>query len=70
MKYTLIIDRFEQNQAVLKTNDNETIIWPKNKLPRDIKEGGVLIFNINTNAEVENDKRELARNILNEILKC
>lgn len=68
MKHTLLIDRFEQNQVVLKTNDNKTIVWPKNKLPHDIKEGEVLIFNINTNVEVKNDKKELAKSILNEIL--
>lgn len=70
MKYILIIDRFENNQAVLKTEDNATIIWPKNKLPHNAKEGAVLIFDININTEIENNKKELAINILNEILHC
>lgn len=70
MKYILIIDRFENNQAVLKTEDNATIIWPKNKLPYNAKEGAVLIFDININTEIENNKKELAINILNEILHC
>ena len=42
MNINLTIDRFENEKAVLKTKDNESIIWPKNKLPENLKEGDVI----------------------------
>lgn len=68
MKYILTIDRFEGDKAVLKTEDNNTIVWPKDKLPNQAKEGEVLTFTITNDIEAEKDKKELAKNILNEIL--
>jgi len=68
MKYLLTIDRFEEDKAILKTEDNKTIVWPKQKLPSDIKEGAVLTFIITKDLETEDEKKELAKNILNEIL--
>lgn len=64
----LTVDRFENDQAVLKTADNETIIWPKNKLPAAATEGGSLLFVISDNPKEEKTSRELAREILSEIL--
>ncbi|MBU4257313.1 DUF3006 domain-containing protein [Patescibacteria group bacterium] len=66
----LTIDRFEGDKAVLIAESGEQIIWPKNKLPEDIHEGMVLNFNIQNSEEAEKDKKELAKNILNEILKA
>ncbi len=68
MTIKLTIDRFENDKAILKTEDRSTIIWPKNQLPADSHEGMVLIFNIIDDAQAEKDKKELAKDILNEIL--
>jgi len=68
MNIKLIIDRIENNQAVLKTEDNQTIIWPVNKLPANTTEGTVLNFLIASNPSEEQDKKQLAKDILNEIL--
>jgi len=68
MKLKLTIDRFEEDKAVLKTDDGFSIIWPKNKLPEDSHEGMVLIFNITDDAETEKNNKQLAKDILNEIL--
>jgi len=68
MKSILTIDRFEEDKAVLKTKDGDTVIWPKNKLPENIKEGSVLAFIISRDAETEEEKKELAKSILNEML--
>ena len=68
MNIKLTIDRFENDKAILKTEDRSTIIWPKNQLPENIHEGMVLIFNIVNDAKAEKDKKELAKDILNEIL--
>lgn len=68
MKLELTIDRFEGEKAILKSEDNETVVWPKNKLPKDAKEGSILALTITDQAEAKNNKEDLAKDILNEIL--
>ena len=68
MNIKLTIDRFEGGKVVLKTEDNNEIIWPKDKLPEQAREGMVLNFNIQNNIQAEKEKKELAKDILNEIL--
>ena len=68
MKIKLTIDRFEEDKAVLKTDNNQTIVWPKNKLPENVKEGSVLAFKILTDEDSEKNQRNQAKDILNEIL--
>lgn len=68
MKFELTIDRFEENKAVLRSEYNETIIWPREKLPADAKEGTILAVTITDNSEAEGEKNNLAKDILNEIL--
>ena len=68
MEIKIIIDRFEGDKAVLKTIDNQTIIWPKNKLPNNVKESEILFFNIQIGKNKEEQNKKLAKTILNEIL--
>ncbi|MFH0891376.1 MAG: DUF3006 domain-containing protein [Candidatus Falkowbacteria bacterium] len=68
MRVNLIIDRFEGDKVVFKTENNATVVWPKDALPENIHEGMVLTFTINSNGKEDNDKR-LAKDILNEILQ-
>lgn len=68
MKIKLTVDRYEGEKVVLKTEDNQTVVWPKNKLPEEINEGAVLIFEINHSSVAEKENKELAKEILNEIL--
>ncbi len=68
MNIKITIDRFEGEKAVLKTEDNQSIVWPKDKLPANAHESMVLNFNILNDTETEKDKKELAKEILNEIL--
>ena len=68
MTIKLTIDRFENDKAILKTEDRSTIIWPKNQLPANSHEGMVLVFNIIDDLQAEKDKKQLAKEILNEIL--
>lgn len=70
MRIIITIDRFEGEKTVLKTDDGDTIIWPKNKLPKEAREGSVLNFIISKDVETEDEKRELAKNILNELLEA
>jgi hypothetical protein len=68
MNINITIDRFEGDKAVLKTEDGQSVVWPKNKLPENAHESMVLNFNILNDSETEKDKKELAKEILNEIL--
>lgn len=68
MQLSLTIDQFNQNQVILKTEDNEIIIWPRHKLPENIREGSVLIFFIIESQNLEQEKQQRAKDILNEIL--
>jgi protoporphyrinogen oxidase len=64
----LTIDRFEGDKAVLKTEDNDAIIWPQNKLPNNLNEGSALLFVITGDRDEEKSSKQLAKDILNEIL--
>lgn len=64
----LTIDRFEGEQAILKTEDNASINWPKSKLPADCQEGSSLLFAISNNPQKDLTSKQLAKDILNEIL--
>ena len=68
MEIKLIIDRFENEQAVLKFNSGETLTWPKAKLPENLKEGDVLQVELNKDGEATDDKHGQAKAILNELL--
>ena len=69
MGLKLILDRFENDKAVLKTEKgDQTIIWLKNLLPENIKEGAIFNFDIKTLEEAEAQKRKQAKDLLNEIL--
>lgn len=69
MEFKLILDRFEEDKAVLKTEDGkEEVIIPKSLLP-DISEGAFLNFDVKTLTQAEEEKRKTAKDILNEILQ-
>ena len=68
MNIKLTIDRFEENKAILKTENGVSIIWPKNRLPENSHEGMILVFNITNDIKSEKNKKQLAKDILNEIL--
>ena len=70
MLIKLTINRFEKGAAILKTEDHNTVIWPKNKLPKNAQTGSVLLFNIFGDSISPPDNKNLAKEILNEILNC
>ena len=65
IKFTL--DRFEGDYAILISKDNK-VNWPKNLLPENLKEGESLYFNIENNEVATKNKKEKAKDLLNEIL--
>ena len=68
MNIKATIDRFENDKAILITKDKIEIIWPKNKLPENASEGIVLNIDIFNDKESTKKNKELAKEILNEIL--
>jgi len=63
------IDRFEGDFAILSLETGEKLNWPKEKLPAGTKEGSVVWLSISIDKEGSLRQRELAKEILNEILK-
>jgi hypothetical protein len=68
MKISLTIDRFESDKAILRGTDGETVVWPKNKLPEEFKEGRSLLFDISADNQTTLNRQTDAKDILNEIL--
>jgi len=68
MKNKLVIDRIEGNMAVLK-NGEKSINLPLDYLPVNSKEGEILNVSIDKNDVETEDKKQLAKDMLNEILK-
>lgn len=66
IKFT--IDRFENNQAVLIDEQGKTVVWPKNKLPDNLREGSALNFEIMEAKGLEEKNKQTAKDILNEII--
>ena len=61
----LIIDRFEEEWAVLETQDNNQITFnfPRHLLPKETKEGTVLIIDINIDKEETKRRRDKVQNL-------
>lgn len=70
MKISLTIERFEDNQAILKGDDGICVSWPKDKLPENAKEKEVVTFNLSSEATAKTENDSLAKDILNEILSA
>jgi len=64
----VVVDRYEGAFAVLTYGEGQ-LLWPKNKLPEHIHEGDVLILVAKRDADATKDRTELAKTLLNEILK-
>jgi hypothetical protein len=62
------VDRIEGHYAVLTYTGGE-IQWPKDKLPGHVHEGDVLALVAKRDADATKDRTELAKTMLNELLK-
>lgn len=67
MNLKVTIKEISGMQAVLKFEDGETIIWPTDKLPKEIKIDDVLSLSVNDNGKTA-EPEQLAKDLLNEIL--
>lgn len=62
------VDRIEGQGAVLTYGDGQ-LLWPKDKLPDHTREGDVLVLVAKRDADATKDRTELAKTMLNELLK-
>lgn len=65
----VVIDRFEGTEAVLVFDDGKELIWPIKNLPEGLREGAVLRLTISSEASAEEERRKLAKELINEILE-
>lgn len=61
------VDRFEEGMAVLLTNEKEEILIPKKYLPAQTREGSIIAIKINNIEELEKQREQTAKDILNEL---
>jgi hypothetical protein len=63
----VVVDRFEGRFAVLTHGEGE-LLWPKDKLPGQTKEGDAMVLVLKKDADATKDRAELAKTMLNELL--
>lgn len=68
-KLTCVIDRLEEEKAVLKFDDGQTLNISIEFLPDDVGEGSVIDVNFLGNEKGEEERGVSAKSLLNEILK-
>lgn len=61
------IDRFENEVAILLTEAKEEILIPKKYLPSQTREGSVVAVKVSNIEEVEKQREQTAKDILNEL---
>ncbi|MFA7286284.1 MAG: DUF3006 domain-containing protein [Patescibacteria group bacterium] len=64
------IDRFEGDDAILRTSDGQEIYWPSAELPDEAAEGSVLQLVVAVDGAATDDRRDQTRELLNEILNA
>lgn len=69
-KYVIAtVDRIEDKKAVLKLDDGQSLDWPIDKLPSDVSEGSAVKLVVFSDKMEEEEREEVAKSVLNEILK-
>ncbi|MCX6778921.1 MAG: DUF3006 domain-containing protein [Candidatus Magasanikbacteria bacterium] len=68
-KVSCVIDRLEEDKAVLKFDDGQKLTIAIDFLPEDSVEGSVLDINFKEEGGAEEERAKQAKAILNQILK-
>ena len=63
-----VIDRFEGNKAVLETDDDMQINWPRTMLPTEATEGTWLDIDITVNSDMTQEAQAEADRLLQSVL--
>jgi len=62
-----VVDRLEGDFAIIRTFDQQELLWPKNNLPSNVKEGSAVQLILKTDQELEQDQQKLAQAVLREV---
>ncbi|MDO8599718.1 MAG: DUF3006 domain-containing protein [bacterium] len=65
---TVIVDRFDGDHTVLRTNDGRELRVATTELPAVVKAGDVLIVRFEMSNDATSDRTQRAKDVLNEIL--
>ena len=63
------IDHFEGTNAIIITEDKQTLLWPIKNLPDDTREGEVVKLFLTTDKLETQNREQIVENLLNQILK-
>ncbi len=64
-----VIDHFEEKYAVIQTDDKQQLLWPRESLTNDFKEGMVVKLSLSTNEMETKDREKMVKDLLNQILR-
>jgi hypothetical protein len=68
VKKEFTLDRFEGDKAVLLDENDEQLVLPSFYLPKNAKEGEILVLSIQTLESEKKQREQKAKDLLNEIL--
>jgi len=63
------LDRIEGTTAVFQLDNGQKLNWPVANLPADLEEGGQVKLVLFTDKDEQEEREEMAKAVLNEILK-
>ena len=63
------VEKFEDKLAVLVLEDGQKINWLIKNLPDDIEQGSQIRIVISSSGSQEDERKKLAKELINEILK-
>lgn len=63
------IIRFEGKHAIIELEDGNNLAWPSARLPNDANEGSSIILKIQTPQSEAQEKEDIAKAILNQVLE-
>jgi len=64
-----VFDRVEGDKAIIKMDDGQQVVWPVSGLPEGLTEGDNLRLVIENDRAETAEREEMAKAILNKILK-
>ncbi len=68
MEKRFVLKEFKDQEALLIDEEGKEILWPKNSLPKNLKEGDKLSFLISEQNSDQAKREQTAKDVLNEIL--
>lgn len=63
-----VVAKLENDKAIISTDNGQRLDWPLELLPEGLAEGDKVILQLNKPGILSEDKDQLAKNILGEIL--